>query len=96
MNIQNYDKYCFFWSKLAYFSPCNNSQPNILSTYRQSFKELNIEGFDFTNGVRCSDIHQFERLKKLSIKIFELSIYQDQNKRKHELIPIEIKKKIEL
>ena len=57
------------------------------------FNEINIQGFDFTNRFKCSDVHKINYLKNLSINIFELKFYQDQNKWKHKLIPIEISKK---
>ena len=63
-----------------------------MSNYRQYFKELNIEGFDFTNGFRRTDVHWFEKINNLSINMFEINVYQDQNKWKHKLIPIEISK----
>ena len=58
--------------------------------YRQCLNEINIDGFDFTYGFKCSDVHKYEKLNNFSFNIFELSFYQDQNKRKHNLIPIEI------
>ena len=81
----------FLWSILAWLHPCNN-HPNTVSNYQQYFDELNINGFDFTNGYRCSDVHKFNELNNLSLNIFELNFYQDQNKWKHKLIPIEISK----
>ena len=33
----------------------------------------NIEGFDFTDGFRCTDVHKFEKLNTLSFKTFELN-----------------------
>ena len=92
LNIENNDKYCFLWSILAYLHPCNNSHPNRVSNYRQYFNELNIQGFDFTNGFKCSDVHKFNEVNNLSVNIFELNFYQDQNQWKHKLIPIEISK----
>ena len=92
LNIENNDKYCFLWSILAYLHPCNNNHPNRVSNYRQYFNELNIQDFDFTNGFRCSDVHKFNELNNLSVNIFELNYYQDQNQWKHKLIPIEISK----
>ena len=86
LNIKNDDKYCFLWSILAYLHPCENDHPNRVSNYEPYFNELNIEGFDFTNGFRCSDMYRFEKLNNLSINIYELGF--DQNK--HKLIPIEI------
>ena len=92
LNVENNDKYCFLWSILAYLHPCNNNHPNRVSNYRQYFDELNIQGFDFNNGFKCSDVHKFNELNNLSVNIFELNFYQDQNQRKHKLIPIEISK----
>ena len=53
---------------------------------------MNIQDFDFTNGLRCSDVHRFDELTILSVNIPELFFYQDQNKRKHKIIPIESSK----
>ena len=92
LNIGNDDKYCFLWSKVADLHPSNNYHPNRVSNYKQSFNELNIQGFDFTDGFRCSDDHKFEKLTNLSMNIFELKFYQDQNKWRHKLIPIEVSK----
>ena len=82
----------FLWSILASFHPCGNDQPNRVSNYRQYFDKFNIEGFDFSNGYKCSDVHKFEKLNKLSINIFALNFYQYQSKWKHNLILIEINK----
>ena len=79
LNVENNDEYCFLWSILAWSHPCNNNHPNRVSNYRQYFDELNIQGFDFTNGFRCSDVHKFIELNNLSVNIFELNFYQDQN-----------------
>ena len=92
LNIENNDEYCFLWSILASLHPCENSHPSRVKIYRQYFNELNIEGFDFTNGFKCSDVHKFEKLNNLCINIFELNFYQDQIKWKHNLIPIELSK----
>ena len=92
LNVENNDKYCFLWSILAYLHPCNNNHPNRVSNYKQYFNELNINGFDFSNGFKCSDVHKFNELNNLSVNIFELNFYQDQNQWKHKLIPIEISK----
>ena len=90
LNIGNNDKYCFLWSILASLHPCNNSHPNRVSNYKQYSNELNVNGFDFTNGFKCSDVHKFNELNNLSVNIFELKIYQDPNQWKHKLIPIEV------
>ena len=53
---------------------------------------MNTDDFDFTNGFKCSDVHKFNELNKLSINIFELNFYQDQNKWRHKIISIEYSK----
>ena len=75
---------------LAYLYPCEKDHPNRFSNYLKYFKELNIEGFAFSNGFKCSDMLTFEKLNKLSIIKFELIFHEDKNKWKHNLIPIEI------
>ena len=92
LNIENNDRYCFLWSILAKLHPCSNNRPNRVSNYKQYSNKLNIDGFDFTNGFRCSDVHKFEKLNNLSFNIFELTFYQDQNKWRHKLIPIDVRK----
>ena len=82
----------FFWLILAKLHSCENDHPNRVSNYREFFDELNIAGSGFRDGLRYSDMHRFEKLNILSITIFELNFYQDQNKWKHNLIPIEISK----
>ena len=83
LNIENNDKYCSLWSILVYINLCNNNHPNRVSFYRQYFNELNIQGFDFANGFKCSDVHKFNELNNLSVNIFELNFYQDQNQWRH-------------
>ena len=92
VNIKNNDKYCFIWSILASLHPFDNGHPNRVSNYKQYFNELNIIGFDFTNGFKCSDVHKFGKLNNLSINILEINFYQDKDKWKHNLIPFEISK----
>ena len=92
LNIENNDNYCFLWSILAYLHPCNNNHPNRVSNYKQYFAELNIQGFDFSYGFKCSDVHKFNELNKLPFKLFEINFYQDQNKWRHKVIPVEINK----
>ena len=53
-----------------------------------------MEGFGFSNGFRCSDVHNFEKWKNLSINIFEWKLYQDGKDWKHNFIPIEISKNV--
>ena len=57
---------------------------------RQKLNELNIEGFDFNNGFKCSDMHVIEKLYNLCINIFELIFYPGQNIWKHNLTSVEI------
>ena len=81
LNFENSDKYCFLWSVLAYSHPCNNNHPKRVSNYKHSFDELNINGFNFNNGYKCSGMHNFEKQNTLPINIFELIFYQDQKKK---------------
>ena len=92
LNIQNNDKYCFIWSNLASLHPCENDHPNRVNNYVQYFNELNFQNFDFSNGFKCNDVHRFNELNNLSVNIYELNFYQDGDKWKHNLIPIEISK----
>ena len=90
LNIENNDKKCFIWSILASHHPCNDIHPNRVSNYKHNFDELTIQCFDFTKGFKCSDVHRFNELNNLSSNMFELNVYQDQNKWKHKLIPIKV------
>ena len=92
LNIQNNDKYCFISSILASLLPCENTHPSRVNNYVQFFNELNFQSFDFTNGFKCSDVHRFNELNNLSVNIVELNFYQDGDKWKQNLIPIEISK----
>ena len=92
LNIQNNDKYCFIWSFLASLYPCENTHPSRVNNYIQYFNELNFQSFDFTNGFKCKDVHRFNELNNISVIIYELNFYQDGDKWKHILIPIEISK----
>ena len=90
LKIESIDNYCFLSSVLAYLHPCENSHPSRVRKNRLYFNELNIEGFNFTNGFKCSDVREFAKLNNLNFNLFELNSYQDQNKRKHTLIPIAV------
>ena len=92
LNVQNNDKYCFIWSILSSLHPCENTHPSRVNIYLQYFNELNFQSFDFTNGFKCSDVHRFNELNNLSVNIYELNFYQNSDKWKHNLIPIEISK----
>ena len=92
VNIKNDDKYCFLLSILAKLYPCEKSHPNRVSNYGPYFNELKFQSFDFKNGFKCSDVHRFNELNNLSVNRFELYFYQDGDKCKHNLIPIEISK----
>ena len=92
LNIENSDKHCFTWSILAYLHPCENSHPLRVKNYLQYFNEGNFPSFDSTNGFKCSDMHRVDKLENLSKKKYEINFYQDGDKWKHNLIPIEITK----
>ena len=89
---ENDIKYCFLWSILASLQPCEKNHPNNITNCRQYFNEINIHGFDFTKGLKCINKHRFQELNILPLNIFETKAYQDQNKRKPKIIPIEISK----
>ena len=72
------------------FIPGKKSNLKRVSNYKHYFGELNIEGSDFCKGFKCSDVHKLENLNNLSIMIFAICFYQDQNKWRHKLIPLEI------
>ena len=93
-NIKNNDKYCFIWSILVSLHPCEIDHPNRVSNYIQYFNELNIDGFDFENGFKCSDVYIFEKLNNSSLNIIDLNFYQHKDKWKHNLIPIETSKNV--
>ena len=92
VSIGNDDKYCFIWYVLASLHSCENSNPKRVSNYKQYFIELKISGFNISKGFKGSDMHKFEKLKTLSINLFELKFYQELKKWKHKLIPIEYSK----
>ena len=73
INIRNDDQFCFIWSILASLRPSNDDQPNRVFNYWLYSNELNIEGFDFSNGFNCSDMHKFDKINILSINIFVLN-----------------------
>ena len=83
LNNENNDKSCFMWSIIDSLHPCDSNHLNRVSNYKQYFSQLNINGFDFTNGLKCSDVHRFNDLNNLSINVFEIILYQDQNKRRY-------------
>ena len=62
LNTENDDAYCLIRSILAKLHSCENDHPIRVSKYRQNFDELNIEGFNFTNKFKCSDVQNFEKL----------------------------------
>ena len=72
LNIENNDKYCFIWSILASLCPCNNIHPNRVSNYKQYFNESNNNGFDFANGFKCINVHNFNEMNNLSVNIFQI------------------------
>ena len=82
----------FLLSILAYLHPCNDNHPNRVSILRHYLNELKIQGFDFTNGFKCSDVHKFNELNNLPINLLELTFYQDQKNWRHKLVPIEVSK----
>ena len=60
INNKNNDKYCFIWSILDSLHPCHIDLSIRVSNYRQYFNELIIEDFGFSDGFKCSDVHNLE------------------------------------
>ena len=57
-------------SILAHICPCYRNSQRV-SNYKHHFNELNIQGFDFSNGFKDSDVHKFNKLNNSSVNIFE-------------------------
>ena len=79
LNFEKDEKNRFLWSIWAKLHPCENSNPNRGSNSRQNFDEVNIHGFDFTDGFKGSDVYTAEKLQNLYINIFESKFYKDNN-----------------
>ena len=79
-------------SSSSFYSRFKNGHPTRVSIFRLYIDDLNIQGFDFTKEIKCRVFHKFEKLNNLSINIFELRFYQDGNKWKRKIIPIQITK----
>ena len=91
-NRENIDKYFILRLILAYLHPCEINRPPRLRNYIQYLNELNVDGFDFWNGFKCSGVHDFEKPNNLSSNEFQINFYQDKSNWKHNLNPIEIGK----
>ena len=44
---------------------------------KKYFKEIIIDGFDFSKRFKCTDVHKIEKVNNLSINIFELNYNQE-------------------
>ena len=75
---------------LTYLHPLDNTQSTTVKKYLKYFNELKFDGFDFTNGYKCSVIHKLETLNNIFNSIPEINFYQVGDKWKHKFIPIEI------
>ena len=92
LNIQNNDTYCFLWRILASIHPVNKD-PQRVSKYIPYQNELNITDIDFSNGIKITDIDNFEKLNnQLSKNVFEYSKEDDND---YNLVPLYISKNIE-
>ena len=72
LKIQNDDEYRLIWSILACLYFFENSKLG-----HSKLDELNFLGFDFTDRFKCSAVHDFEKEKKLPLKIFEIKYCKD-------------------
>ena len=60
LTIKNDDEYCFLWWILVHLNPTEDvkkGHPTRVSNYRGYLDELNIRGFNFTIGLKFSDLH---------------------------------------
>ena len=79
LNIQNNDTYCFVWSIWLVFILVKTIILTEFQIIINILIKINIDGFDFTNGFNCSDVHNFIAINNLSVNIYELNFYQDKN-----------------
>lgn len=70
LNIKNRDNYCFIWAILAHLFPVTENK-NRSSKYKEHFKKINIDGFDFP--MKVSRINDFCLINKLNISIIHLN-----------------------
>ena len=60
LNNEKYYRKCFPSSILANLLPSQNNYSNRVSNYRQNLDELNLLSFDFSEALKCSDIHNLD------------------------------------
>lgn len=70
LNIKNNDNFCFIWSILAFLFPVEENR-NRTSKYKEHFKKLNIEGFEFP--MKLTNINDFCLVNKLNISVLHLN-----------------------
>ena len=58
--------------------------------------ELSLDGFDFSDGFKCSDVQKFEKLIILRIKIFQLFFIKIKTIGKKLILIVNSKKKCTL
>ena len=67
--------------------------PKKVSICRQYFDELHIQGFDFSHGLKCNDVHNCEKLNNFSIQIFQLKYYKESyGVYRNRIVPVKISK----
>ena len=60
----------FFGQYQLIYNLVKESSPDRGSNYTKDFNELYIVGFDFSNGLKLSDINIFEKMNTFSNKRF--------------------------
>ena len=93
VNIKSDGKYCFLRSILPHFHPITISQnghPSKVSKNTQYFNELNVDGFNFTNVFKSTDVHGLEKLYNLSVIFSDLLFYEESKNWKQKLVPIQM------
>ena len=75
-NKNDDNKFCFLYSVLAKRHPSEITSVRV-SNSRRFFDQLKIDGFDFSNWFKCSDMKRFKK-NYLCLNRFESNFYQDQ------------------
>ena len=83
LNFEDKDRICFLWLILSEINTRQTRHTDRISNYRQYVGGLNIHGFDFTNGLKFTDVYVYEKLNNLSLHIFALSFHQIDKEWKH-------------
>ena len=54
------------------FSFPTKTNHDVTTSYKYRFNDLNVDGFDLSNGLRSENLHKLESKETLSINVFPL------------------------